>query len=132
MASGVRLWQTYQGGPGSGGAIVGETLAVKNFRSKVLGNTLGLEPETITHTQWLDSSGHGHHALLPEEGATLLRPKSHGEIRWTNTWKNTHEAQYVGGANQDILPLNAYITDIIGVIEGEAITDIIVGDDSDN
>jgi hypothetical protein len=53
------------------------------------------------------------------------------EVRGTNTWAGTHEAQYIGGVNQAVLPVGCYITDIIGVITGATIEDIIIGDGSD-
>ena len=55
-------------------------------------------------------------------------------MRWTNSCAETHEAQYISGVNQPILPARAYITSIIGVITstgGSGVQDVIVGDGSD-
>ena len=64
-------------------------------------------------------------------GIDLKLNKNSFEIRWVNTWTGTHEAQYIGGFNQAVLPANCYIESIIGVITGTTIEDIIVGDGSD-
>jgi hypothetical protein len=69
--------------------------------------------------------------MQPATGSSLMRPKRDFEVRWTNTWAGTHEAQYIGGFNQAVLPVNAYIESIIGVISGATIEDIIIGDSSD-
>jgi hypothetical protein len=69
--------------------------------------------------------------MQPAAGSSLIRPKREFEIRWTNTWAGTHEAQYIGGLNQAILPIGCYIQSIIGVITGATIEDIIIGDGSD-
>lgn len=95
--------------------------------------TLLLEPEGIQPApgQWLDASSNKLHAMQPAAGSSLVRPKRDGEVRWTNTWAGSHEAQYIGGVNQAILPANAYIESIVGVITGSTVEDIIVGDGSD-
>ena len=81
--------------------------------------------------QILDNSGNKLHARYPATGAELTRRKKDFEIRWINTWAGSHEAQYLGGLNQAILPIGCYITNIIGVITGGTINDIIIGDGSD-
>ncbi len=98
-----------------------------------IGATLALEQEGIQPNpgQWLDSSSNNLHAMQPAAGSSLIRGKKEFEIRWTNTWAATHEAQYIGGLNQAILPTNCYITNIIGVVSGATIEDIIIGDGSD-
>ena len=97
------------------------------------GCVLALEPEGIQPApgQWLDSSTNKLHALQPASGSSLARKKENFEIRWTNTWAGTHEAQYVGGINQAVLPPNCYIESIIGVVSGTTIEDIILGDGVD-
>jgi len=109
------------------------TATFDNFTLVEIGTTLALEPEGIQPApgQWLDSSTNKLHAMQPATGSTLIRPKRDFEIRWTNTWAGTHEAQYIGGVNQAVLPTNCYITSIIGVVAGATIEDIIVGDGSD-
>lgn len=98
-----------------------------------VGCTLALESESIQPSpgQWLDSSTNKLHAIQPTAGASLMRPFRTFEIHWTNTWSGTHEAQYIGGVNQSILPSNCYIDKIIGVVSGATIEDIIIGDGSD-
>jgi hypothetical protein len=86
--------------------------------------------------QIFDSSGNKNHALLPASGATIIgRPTSQPQqVRWTNTWAETSELQYIGGVNQAILPAKAYIESIVGVITstgGSGVQDIIIGDGSD-
>jgi hypothetical protein len=97
------------------------------------GCTLQLEPENIQPAsgQWLDSSGNGHHAKMPAEGCTLMRPESRFEIRWTNTWAGTSESQYVGGVNEDIFPSdNVFIEYIIWECTATGVNGIL-GDGSD-
>ena len=51
-----------------------------------------------------------------------------------NTWAGTHEAQSITmltDASRAMLPTNCYIDEIIGVVAGTTIEDIIVGDGSD-
>ena len=43
----------------------------------------------------------------------MTRPKNQGEVRWTHTWTNTHELQYVGGLNQAVFPTNKIRIDSI-------------------
>jgi hypothetical protein len=104
---------------------------VKDIVVTEIGATLALEPEGIQPVQWLDSSTNKLHAMQPAAGASLIRRKKEFEIRWTNTWAGTHEAQYIGGLDQAILPVGCYIDSIIGVITGATIEDIIIGDGSD-
>ena len=98
-----------------------------------IGATLALQSEDIQPSpgQWLDSSGNRLHAMQPAMGSSLTRSKRDFTIKWTNIWAGTHELQYIGGVNQAILPPNCYIDSIIGVIAGETIADIIIGDGSD-
>lgn len=77
-----------------------------------------------------DRSGNKNHAKLPASGATRIPVKREFEIRWTNTWAGTHEAQYIGGVNEAILNANAYITSIVGRVTGASSQTIIVGDGS--
>ena len=111
----------------------GAALDITNFTIVELGATLALEPEGIQPApgQWLDSSTNKLHALQPATGSSLSRKKENFELRWTNTWAGTHEAQYVGGINQVVLPPNCYIESIIGVVTGTVIEDIILGDGVD-
>ena len=104
-----------------------------NFSLVEIGATLALEPEGMQPNpgQWLDSSTNKLHAMQPATGSSLVRAKREFEVRWTNTWAGTHEAQYIGGVNQAVLPVGCYITNIIGVVAGGTIQDIIVGDGSD-
>jgi len=113
------------------GAATEYTIA--DFTMTRLGATLALEPEGAQPApgQWLDSSTNKLHAMQPAEGSSLVRPKRDFEIRWTNTWAGTHEAQYIGGVNQAVFPVGCYLTSIIGVVAGATIEDIIVGDGSD-
>lgn len=63
---------------------------------------------------------------------SLVRYKNQGEIRWTNTWAGTHEAQYVGGVNQAVFPTsNIRIDSITTVATGTPAGNIILGDGSD-
>lgn len=114
--------------------MAGDTLQIAYVRVVEIGATLALEAGGIQPApgQWLDSSTNKNHALQPAGPSSLLCRKKDFEIRWTNTWTGTHEAQHIGGINQNILPSdNIYIQEIIGVITGATIEDIIVGDGSD-
>ncbi len=107
-----------------------------NFSIIEIGATLALESEGIQPApgQWLDSSNNKLHAWQPATGSSLTRYKKTFEIRGTNTWAGTHEAQSVTmltDASRAMLPANCYITDIIGVVAGTTIEDIIIGDGSD-
>ncbi len=106
---------------------------VSAFSIVEIGVTLALEPEGIQPSpgQWLDSSSNKLHAMQPATGSSLTRRMKTFEVRWTNTWAGTHEAQYISGLNQAVLPVGCYITDIIGVVSGATIEDIIIGDGSD-
>jgi len=121
----------------SGGLIstvtAGSIYYVKLITMYRAGATLALEPEGIQPApgQWLDSSSNKLHALQPASGSSLTRYKKTFEVRWTNTWSGTHEAQYIGGVNQAVLPANCYIESIIGVVSGASPQDIIIGDGSD-
>lgn len=109
------------------------TLSVDDLHVTRLGATLALESEGIQPEpgQWLDSSSNKNHAMQPASGSSLTRRMKTFEVRWTNTWAGTHEAQYIGGVNQAVLPANCYIESIIGVVSGATIEDIIIGDGSD-
>jgi hypothetical protein len=101
-----------------------------------IGATLALEAEGIQPSpgQWLDSSSNKLHAWQPATGSSLTRYKNTFEIRGTNTWAGTHEAQSIAwatDASKAILPAGCYIDSIIGVITGATIEDIIIGDGSD-
>lgn len=115
------------------GGSAGNVVYFDNVSSVKVGATLALEPEGIQPApgQWLDSSSNKLHALQPAAGSSLTRKKDNFEIRWTNTWAGTHEAQYVGGIDQAVLPPNCYIESIIGVVSGAVIEDIILGDGVD-
>jgi hypothetical protein len=107
---------------------------VKDISIKQVGAVLSLEPEGIQPSpgQWLDASTNKLHAMQPSVGCSLTRPQRTFEVRWTNTWTGTHEAQYIGGVNQNVLPPNAYIESIVGTVSGATVEDIIIGDGSDN
>lgn len=105
---------------------------IKEVQITQIGAVLALEPEGIDASlQWKDSSTNQLHAILPAAGATPVRPTKRFEIRHTNTWAGTHELQYAGGVNQNILPTNAWIDSWVYKIEGATIEDIIAGDGSD-
>lgn len=114
-------------------SITDDLVYIKTFTLYQAGATLALEPEGIQPSpgQWLDSSTNKLHAMQPATGSSLIRRMKTFEVRWTNTWAGTHEAQYIGGVNQSVLPANCYIDDIIGVVSGATIEDIIIGDGSD-
>lgn len=114
------------------GVATDDLVYIRDVVVTPLGATLALEPEGIQPApgQWLDSTSNKLHALQPATGSSLARKKDSFEIRWTNTWAGTHEAQYIGGVNQAILPPNCYIESIVGVVSGATIEDIIVGDGS--
>jgi hypothetical protein len=98
-----------------------------------MGATLALEPANIQPVpgMWLDSSTNNLPAIYPASGVSLTQPKQDFIIRWVNTWSGTHEAQYLGGINQAMLPPKCCVTNIVGVIVGSTIEDIILGDGSD-
>ena len=89
-----------------GGEIYGGTAYTGNLFGAGLGATLALEPEGIQPEpgQWLDSSGNKLHAMQPAAGSSLTRKQDRFEVRWANTWAGTHEAQFIGGVNQAVLP----------------------------
>jgi hypothetical protein len=111
----------------------GDTLQIANLSVYEIGATLCLLPENAQPApgMWLDSSTNNLHAIYPAAGASLTRPKDSFVIRWVNTWAGTHEAQYLGGINQAMLPPKCCVTSIVGVIAGSTIEDIILGDGSD-
>jgi len=113
---------------GTAGTMLFDTVSIVE-----IGATLALESEGIQSApgQWLDSSSNKLHAKMPIAGASLVRSKRDFTVKWTNTWAGTHEAQYISGINESVLPPNCYITSIIGVVAGGTIEDIIVGDGSD-
>jgi hypothetical protein len=113
------------------GEIYGGTNPNGKLLCSGIGATTVLEPDKLQTKQWLDSSINKLHAMLPATGTSLKLSKNSFEIRWLNTWAGTHEAQYIGGFNQAILPENCYIENIIGVVSGTTIEDIIIGDGSD-
>ena len=113
------------------GEIYGGTNPNGKLLCSGMGATTVLEPDKLQQKQWLDSSINKLHAMLPATGTDLKLSKNSFEIRWVNTWTGTHEAQYIGGFNQAILPVGCYIESIIGVISGTTIEDIIIGDGSD-
>jgi hypothetical protein len=132
--TGLQFTLVKNGGAFTGAGVDTDDLVyIKDFVVTNLGASLALEPEGIQPApgQWLDSSTNKLHAMQPAAGSSLIRPKREFEIRWTNTWAGTHEAQYIGGLNQAILPIGCYIQSIIGVITGATIEDIIIGDGSD-
>lgn len=97
-----------------------------------IGGTLILEPEGIQPNpgQWLDSSTNKLHALQPATGTSLIRKKDTFEVRWTTSWTASHEAQYIGGVNQNVLPVDCLVRTITAIVSGVDIEDIIVGDGS--
>jgi hypothetical protein len=115
------------------GSASDDLVYIKNVRLQKTGALIGLQPEGVQPGpgQWLDSSSNANHGLQGPTGSDSIRPMKTFEVRWTNTWAGTHEAQYIGGSNQAILPVNCYITDIIGTVSGATVEDIIIGDGSD-
>jgi len=111
---------------------ISNVVTIDNIHLYEIGATLALEPEGIQPApgQWLDSSSNKNHAMQPSSGSSLTRNKRDFEVRWTNTWAGTHEAQYINGVNQSVLPANCYIDEIIGVVAGGTIEDIRIGDGS--
>ncbi|SEM79108.1 hypothetical protein SAMN04489760_14815 [Syntrophus gentianae] len=115
------------------GSASDDLFYIKNIRVFPVGACLLLEPDGIQPApgQWLDSSINGNHARHTSTHSRTIIKGNSFEIRWVCTWSGTHEAQYIGGINQAILPADCYITEIIGVITGTVINDIIIGDGSD-
>ncbi|SEM75220.1 hypothetical protein SAMN04489760_14218 [Syntrophus gentianae] len=115
------------------GSTSDDLFYVKNIRVFPVGACLLLEPDGIQPApgQWLDSSINGNHGRHTSSHSRTTIKGNSFEIRWVCTWSGTHEAQYIGGINQAILPSDCYITEIIGVITGAVINDIILGDGSD-
>jgi hypothetical protein len=111
----------------------GSIFYVKDFTTTPVGATLCLLPENAQPSpgQWIDASTNLLHAMQPATGSSLTRPKDTFTVKWTNTWAASHEAQYICGVNQAVLPPNCYVQSIIGVITGSTIEDIIIGDGSD-
>ena len=131
---GLQFTLVKNGGAFTGvGADTDDLVYIKDFTVTNLGAVIALEPEGIQPApgQWLDSSSNKLHAMQPATGSSLIRSKKEFEIRWTNTWAGTHEAQYVGGLNRAILPPNCYIQSYIYVISGTTVEDVIIGDGSD-
>jgi len=114
----------------------GDYFYFDNISVKKLSVTLALESEGIQPApgQCLDSSSNKLHAWQPATGSSFTRYKNTFEIRGINTWAASHEAQSVTmatDASRAMLPANCYIDEIIGVVAGTTIEDIIVGDGSD-
>lgn len=104
-----------------------------NQTTPIGGCVLALESEGIQPApgQWLDSSTNKLHALQPAEGSSLARRKKDFEYRWTNTWTGTHEAQYIGGVNQNVLPSGNIRIDSITMVCTATGVNVILGDGSD-
>jgi len=98
-----------------------------------IGATLALEPEGIQPSpgQWLDSSSNKLHAMQPATGSSLTRRMKTFEVRWTNTWAGTHEAQYIGGVNQAVLPPGSIRIESITMVVTGATGNVVLGDGSD-
>jgi len=98
-----------------------------------IGATLALEPEGIQPSpgQWLDSSSNKLHAMQPAAGSSLVRKQDTFEVRWTNTWAGTHEAQYVGGVNQAVLPPGSIRIESITMVVTGAAGNVVLGDGND-
>jgi len=109
-----------------------DVLYIKDFILKSIGSTLSLEHEGIQPEpgQWLDSSGNKLHAKMPIEGATTTRRKKDFEVRWSNTWAGTQEAQYVGGVNENILPSDNIRIESITMRCSATGVNVILGDGS--
>ena len=107
---------------------------VKSVVITEIGATFDLEPEGIQPNpgQWLDSSSNSVHAMQPASGSEPIRRLKAFEIRWTNSWSGTHEAQYIGGVNQAVLPYKAYIASAVITVAGATTQHIIIGDGSDD
>lgn len=120
---------------GSGFTATGTTPTTWTNSSSLrrTGATLSLESPDIQPApgQWLDSSTNKLHALQPLTGSSLTLPKRDFQVRGTVTWSGTHELKHITGIDQAVLPPNAYIERIIGVITGSTIEDIQIGDGSD-
>jgi hypothetical protein len=117
------------------GVVTDDLIYIKNIKVEQLGaicgyDTGGMQPGA---SQWIDSSTNNCHLVQPVGNGygILQQMKGTFEIRWTCTWNGTHEAQYIGGFNQAIVPENGYIQSCMVYIEGTIIEDIIVGDGSD-
>jgi hypothetical protein len=126
------MWATNAAGD-SISYVQGTKFYIKDLKTYYAGATLCLLPENAQPApgMWLDSSTNNLHAIYPAAGASITRPKDSFVIRWVNTWAGTHEAQYLGGINQAMLPPKCCVTSIVGVIAGSTIEDIILGDGSD-
>jgi len=95
-----------------------------------IGATLALEGEGMQPApgQCLDSTTNKLHGMQPATGSSLTRKKDTFEVRWTNIWAGTNEAQYVGGINQAVLPTKFVIERIIITLAGADVQDFILGD----
>jgi len=115
------------------GSVTDDLVYLKNLVLYPVGVCLFLDSDGIQAEpgQWLDCSINKNHAQHPTSYSKTLVKKRDFEIRWINSWSGTHEAQYIGGINKNILPENAYITQIIGVVSGSTVQDIVIGDGSD-
>jgi len=113
-------------------ASIASIVYIDNVLIKQLGATLALEPENIQLSpgQWLDAAN-SHHAKLPEEGATLIRPQKEGYIEWTNTWSSSSAGQYLGGINEDIFPSNDIRIEFINMKCTATGVNITIGDQTD-
>jgi len=107
-------------------------LIISNLKVYAAGATLELTSEGIQPEpgQWFDSSGNKQHAKMPIEGATTTRRKKEFEVRWSNTWAGTHEAQYLGGVNEAILPSDNIRIESITMRCSATGVNVILGDGS--
>jgi len=112
--------------------FITENTVVSNFSIVKAGTTLRLEPENIQLSpgQWLDAAN-GHHAKLPAEGTSLIRPQKEGFIEWTNTWSASSAGQYVSGINEDIFPSDKIRIEWIRFETETTGVNITLGDQSD-
>ena len=108
------------------------SLSIDDITLQPVGATLELTPEGIQPEpgQWLDVSGNGNHGLQPATGSSLMRPQRTGEVRWTNTWAGTHEAQFICGVNQAVLPSENIRIESITMRCSATGVNVILGDGS--
>jgi hypothetical protein len=118
----------------SSGGAVGDVIYLDSFDYYVRGATIDLNPSGVQPApgQWLDAGANKLHAMQPASGSSRVfqHPKIL-EVRWTNIWAGTHEAQYIGGVNQNVLPSNNIRIESITMVATATGVNVIVGDGSD-
>lgn len=94
------------------GGVTGDVFYVKEVFGAVLGITADFAPSMIQLApgQWLDTSGNGKHAYIPD-GFRLGAASRSGDLSSVLTWEaSSTDPRYVTGVNASAVPANSAVT----------------------